>query len=152
MKAVWRINYCKSGRQLLSHTHGISSYYILLSLTLCSLVWDWLLVIMYMTTHPQKWKHHKAETEKKVYHKIIPHWRVSYGSAMKWIQKHCVVNLFVYIYRLSLHRSVVHNENMLQNKCLKQTMYASYFNLQPLAVSKMEASRPYTGLPLMGLV
>ena len=41
---------------------------------------------------------------------------------------------------------------MLQNKCLKQTMYASYINLQPLAVSRMEASRPSTGLPLMALV
>jgi len=87
---------------------------------------------------------------KQVYHKIIPHWRVNYGSAMKWIQKHCVVNcLFVYIYRLSLHRSVVHNENMLQNKCSKQTMYASYINLQPLAVSRMAASRLSTGLLLM---
>lgn len=89
----------------------------------------------------------------QVYHKIIPHWRVNYGSAMKWIQKHCVDNcLFVHIYRLSLHRSVVHNENMLQNKCLKQTMYAFYINLQPFAVSKMEASLPSTGLPLMALV
>jgi len=108
---------------------------------LCSLVRDWLLVIMYMDYTASEMKTPQSRNwGKQVYHKIIPHWRVNYGSAMKWIQKHCVVNcLFVHIYRLSLHRSVVHNENMLQNKCLKQTMYASYINLQPLAVSRMEA-------------
>jgi len=26
---------------------------------------------------------------KQVYHKIILHWKVNYGSAMKWIQKQC---------------------------------------------------------------